>query len=300
MLAGYTEEDLAGLSEAEKKIMLAGDEDDADAVAELAGEDGEGGDATAEGADGAAKDGKDGKDGKDDAKGKAGEEGADEDDEPGTDTGLTFTPATPADAQAQREALQARKDEAFQKLMDGEIEPAAFQKIDSEVAAELEKLMTAAITDSVTGAITQANVMKAWSGEVDAAIKAAKEEGLDYKANEALMTEFNGLVKVFGAEAGDRGMSDDGLKASKWALKQAHDTMKMRHGKAASPAPAPAGGKKAGAPDLSGIPPTLAKAPVAAGANVTDEFAHLEGLAGANLEKAVAKLNPEQLERYSA
>ncbi|MEO8021078.1 hypothetical protein [Polaromonas sp.] len=292
MLAGYSEEDLAGLSEAEKKIMLAGDDDDADAVAELAGEEDED-----EAAAAAGTDGKGGKEGAD--KGDAAEKDAD--DEPGVDTGVTFKPATPADAKEQRDALQTRKDEAFQKLMDGEIEPAAFQKVDKEVSAELEKLMAASITDNVTGAITQANLVKAWEGEVAALTKTAKAEGLDY-GDEKLKEELDGLVRVFGDEAGRKGMTDEGLKASKWALKQAHDTMKMRHGKAtAAPAPSPAaGGKKAGAPDLSGIPPSLSKAPLAAGAAVADEFAHLEGLKGAALEKAIAKMTPEQSDRYLA
>lgn len=281
MLQGYTEDDLVGLSEAEKAIMLAGDDDDADALeGDGDGHESDAGDAAL------AAESEVGK--------PAAEEAADE----GIDTGVTFTAKTPEDAEAQRTALATRKDEAFQKLMDGEMEPADYRKVENEVAGELEKLMTATITDSVTGAITQANLQKAWQGELDVMVKTAKSEGLDY-TTEALNKEFFSLVRVFGDEAGRNGMTDEGLKASKWALKQAHDTMKMRHAKpAAAPAPAPAKGREA--PDLSGIPPSLSKAPVAAGANVADEFSHLEGLKGSSLEKAIAKLTPDQLERYSA
>lgn len=297
MLDGFNEEDLKGLSAAERAIMQAGEPGDPD-TAELealattddddagAGAGAGGADKVAEGADGGDK-----------------TDPVEEDD--ATDTGVTFTPQTPADADKTREALTARKDEAFQKLMDGEIEPAEYQKVEKEVSGELEKLLQASITDNVTSTIEQSNKAKAWAAEVDTLVKTAKSEGLDYKGDDKLLTEFNRLVRVFGAEATEAGMSDDGLKASKWALKQAHETMQRRHSKApaAGDGKDPAGdgkerGKPRGKPDLSGIPPSLGKAPIAADANIADEFAHLEGLTGAALEKAVARLTPEQADRY--
>lgn len=297
MLDGFNEEDLKGLSAAERAIMQAGEPGDPD-TAELealattddddagAGAGAGGADKVAEGADGGDK-----------------TDPVEEDD--ATDTGVTFTPQTPADADKTREALTARKDEAFQKLMDGEIEPAEYQKVEKEVSGELEKLLQASITDNVTSTIEQSNKAKAWAAEVDTLVKTAKSEGLDYKGDDKLLTEFNRLVRVFGAEATEAGMSDDGLKASKWALKQAHETMQRRHSKApaAGDGKDPAGdgkerGKPRGKPDLSGIPPSLGKAPIAADANIADEFAHLEGLTGAALEKAVARMTPEQADRY--
>lgn len=306
MLDGFNEEDLKGLSAAERAIMQAGEPGDPDTaeLEALASDDDDG--AGAEGADGAGKDkagaGKEGKDGKDGADGSD-ETDTDEEDD-ATDTGVTFTPQTPADADKTREALTTRKNEAFQKLMDGEIEPGEYQKVEKEVSGELEKLLQASITDNVTSTIEQSNKAKAWAAEVDTLVKTAKAEGLDYKGDEKLLTEFNRLVKVFGAEANEAGMSDEGLKASKWALKQAHETMQRRHGKAPAAGAAETGadGKPKPGPrgkaDLSGIPPSLGKAPIAADANIADEFAHLEGLTGAALEKAVARMTPEQADRY--
>ena len=312
MLDGFDEDDLKGLSAAERAIMVAGEPGDPDTaeLEALAGDDegDEGKGAAAAGADGADKGkggdkagaGKEGKDGKEGADGSDDTDQEDDD----TDTGVKFTPQTPADAEKTREALVTRKDEAFTKLMDGEIDAAEYKKVEKEVDGELGKLLQATITDNVTSTIEQSNKAKAWAAEVDTLVKTAKTEGLDYKGDQKLLDEFNGLVRVFGAEASERGMSDDGLKASKWALKQAHETMQRRHGKAPAAGAADTGadGKPKPGPrgkaDLSGIPPNLGKAPIAADANISDEFAHLEGLTGAALEKAVARLSPEQADRY--
>ncbi len=315
MLDGFDEEDLKGLSAAERAIMVAGEPGDPD-IAELdalandngdgdegaAGADGKaaaGADGADKGKAGAVKEGKDGKEGADDAN-KA---DLDEDEDDGTDTGVTFERQTPEDAEKTRAALVTRKEEAFAKLMEGEIDPAEYQKVEKEVAGELEKLLQATITDNVTATIEQANTKKAWAAEVDTLVKAAKAEGLDYKGDEKLRTEFNLLLRAFGLAAEAEGLSDDGLKASKWALRQAHETMQRRHGKEPAAAAAGADGKAKGPrgkADLSQIPPNLGKAPIAADANIADEFAHLEGLTGAALERAVARLTPEQSDRYLA
>lgn len=51
--------------------------------------------------------------------------------------------------------------------------------------------------------------------------------------------------------------------------------------------------------DLTTIPPTLARVPMAADAAVAgDEFAHLSSLEGAALERAYTRLTPEQQERW--
>lgn len=59
------------------------------------------------------------------------------------------------------------------------------------------------------------------------------------------------------------------------------------------------GGKQERRPDLSKIPKTLSNLPAAASDNDDGgEFAHLDKLSGMDLERALAKLSPEQAERY--
>ncbi|MCY1167125.1 hypothetical protein D9M73_70820 [compost metagenome] len=337
MLKGYSEEDLVGLSAAERAILEGDDDNDGegseDELSALAGDDGEDGsddgdagsdtdDAEDDGdGDGADKDkGKEGVEGAEggDDKGKGGEKPAktgdkadkpktgETDEDVGVDTGVNFAPQTPADAQKQRDDLNTRKDEAFTKLMDGEIDAAEYKKVEKEVDGKLQELLQATITDNVTSTLTQANIAKAWKTEVSTALKAAAADGIDYAKDEAKTKELDRLIRVFGNEAAESGMTDDGLKASKWALAQALDTMKRRYGKE-TPAPgAKAGAKPAGSragekPDLSNVPPGLSKAPIASGApGGADEFAHLNGMKGAALEKAIAKMTPEQQDRYLA
>jgi hypothetical protein len=337
MLKGYTEEDLVGLSAAERAILEGDDDNDGegseneltalagdgneDEGADPGGKDGEDGD----GKEGKGKEGGDGEDGDaaagakaGDDKGKDGEKpgktddkdgkkAAETDDDAGVDTGVTFTPQTPADADKLRDQLNTRKDEAFTKLMDGEIDAAEYKKVEKEVDGELQKLLQANITDNVTATLTQANIAKAWKAEVSTALKAAAADGIDYSKDEAKTKELDRLIRVFGAEATEAGMSDDGLKASKWALGQALETMKRRYSTATPAAnggakpgkPAAAGSRAGEKPDLGAIPPGLSKAPIAASSDGGgDEFAHLGGLKGAALEKAIAKMTPEQQDRY--
>ena len=278
---GITEADLALLNPAERAIMEGDDEeDDQDELEALASDDDD------EGKPAPAK----------------------KTDEPADDTSevdddgdaLVFAAKTPADAAEQRTTLEARKNESFAKLMAGEIEPEAYQKVESEVSAAMEKLLQASITDAVTSELTQAQLTKQWRSEIAVLIKTAAAEGMDYKADEKLAAEFDRLVKVYGTEAIEAGMDDAGLKASKWALQEAHRTMKARHPdlvKVNPNVPANTGKTRAKA-DLGAIPPNLRGAPVAAAASVGGEFAHMEGLVGADSEKAFARLTKDQQERW--
>jgi hypothetical protein len=60
--------------------------------------------------------------------------------------------------------------------------------------------------------------------------------------------------------------------------------------------------KQGRAPNLSNIPPTLGGIPAAATSDGQDggEFAHLETLSGMDFERAIARLSPEQRDRYGA
>lgn len=76
--------------------------------------------------------------------------------------------------------------------------------------------------------LEQAQLVKAWQSEVSTLIEKAAAEGLNYQDTK-LRKEFDGLIRAFATEASQRGMSDEGLEASKWALQRAHETMKKRY-----------------------------------------------------------------------
>lgn len=318
-IPGFSAEDLEALAPEELAALeaehLAGDSDSADALAELAGEGGDG----ADGGDAAGTEGK--AEGEQGAAGAA--EGTTEAAEEPSDT-PAYVANAPEDAEAQikaqRDAIQAAKTaekDALKKLHDGEIDFEEYDQIrntsDTAIEAANEKLLELNLAlnrAQVAEEMTQQQLARAWKGEVSELMKTAATEGLDYKGNAELNKELNGLVRAFGMEATERGMTDEGLKASKWALQQAHATMKLRHPelvKAAPSASSAAPGAKTG--EATGKPAdgkrhnlaTLAQMPNAdRPLGDTDDIAKFGQLEGEELEKAIAGMSPAQVEKLMA
>lgn len=301
----FTEEDLRGLSAVERETMLAMGDDDEDValatgVSPDDGDDGDddGDDAPAPKAPAAD----DAPAGDEPPAPAAGDES--EDDEP-----AAVTPrATPQDAGEQRAALRAEQAAALQKLMDGEIDPEAYNKLNNETQDKLEALVRAEAADQTRDMITRDAMMKDYSAELGAVQKAVRAAGLDLK-DEATGAEFDRAVRMFANEATARGLADvpGNLAASRAALSDAQEYLLRRHGKSApapAAAPAPVATKSPArvpqAPDRSQLPPTLANIPAAADATISNEFSHLENLEGNALERALARLTPDQQDRYLA
>jgi hypothetical protein len=232
------------------------------------------------------------------------EPGEDEDDTPVAPP----VRATPADIDDQRKALNAREDESMQKLLDGEISQEDHSKVRVEVRAKLDDLLVAQATDRASDVILHQQMMQSYNVDLKAITKEAKAVGLDYK-DEKIGAEFDRAVRMFAGDAAEQGLQDlpGNLAASKYALSEAQALMFRRHGKAApaaaapapAPAAAPAAAKERPAPDRSKLGVTLAAVPTASDAAITTEFAHLDGITEpAALERELAKLTPDQQERY--
>ena len=290
----FTEEDLRGLSAVERETMLSMGDDDEDVAL---------------------------------ATGTTVDQGDDEDENPNADDSTEDPPqtvgttedvqhvdedpeplrqarATPQGASEQRATLRAEQAAALQQLMDGEITPEDYSTKNNEAQDKLEALVRAEASDMTRETIIRDAMMKDYSAEVATVQKAIRAAGLDMKANDgAIGGEFDRVVRMFAQEATARGLVDvpGNLAASKAALQEAQDYMLRRQGKAtpaASPSqPAPQARKPA-PPDRSQFPPTLANVPAAADATIVNEFAHLENLEGSALERALARLTPDQQERY--
>lgn len=222
-----------------------------------------------------------------------------------------YTAAAPEDATTQLDAMKAAKataksedKAALKKLMDGEIDFAEYEAIkdksDSDIDAANESIasLKAVISKAeISAEMTAQETARAWTTEVSGLMTAAKTEGFDYKGNEALNKELNGLVRAFGQEATEQGMTDDGLKASKWALKQAHDVMKMRHADlvktVAKPVPA-AGAPRHTLTTLNNMP----NADRTLGDN--DAISKFASLEGDDLERAMASMSKAEVEKLMA
>jgi hypothetical protein len=317
-IPGFTEEDLSALAPEEVAALeaehIAGSPEREANLRELAA--GADDDTGGEGGDGKPA-------AADDTKPAEGAATGAEDpgDEP---TETVFKSEAPSDAQAQIEAATAAKNAAkeedkaaLKKLHDGEIDFEEYDAIRAKADAAIETanetiadLKTALKIAQRDEAAAQQEIANAWGKEVGSLMAAAKTEGIDYKGNEALNKELNGLVRAFGQEATEKGMSDVGLKASKWALAQAHALMKIRHPELVKAAPAPAAGDKpAGAP-AAAAPVNAAQrhnlttlghmpnADRALGDN--DAIAKFGTLEGDDLERAMAGMSPAEVEKLMA
>ena len=325
----FSEEDLAGLSEAEREALRDLAEDDQDLQAP-AGESGEAGAATAaaaadhddddESAAAAAaaadKPAEGAATGADDAAAgaapDASEAGAADDDADAA-APAAIQPVSPADANEQRTALRAEKATALQQLLDGEIDQGAYQEVESRVQDKLDDLARAAAVDMARNQMQQDAMMQEYGQHLGAARKELKAAGIDLEGEAG--AQFDRAIRLFAQDAIDRGLTDavGNMAASRDALAEAQALMLRRFGKSAAAAPsapaaapgaAPAAAptappvRKPAAADRSALPPTLAAIPAAADASVGNEFAHLDGLEGTALEKALARMTPDQQERY--
>jgi hypothetical protein len=319
-LTDYTAAELASLAPEERAALETADGSNKDTLEELAG----GADtaAGAAGADTAA-----GAAGADTVAGAAGAAGADTaagaagaDTLAGAATEPPAAAAAPApnavvytakvgdiakEVQSQKDAIKAARTEkrqALVKMNDGEIDAA------NDKLLEVNRAQTRAET---AAELTQQQQQKAWTGMLNEYVGTAKAAGLDYTGNEALRTEFNGLLRAFATEADSRGMVDGAdMAASRWALEQAASIMAVRHPKAApaAAAAAPAAGAAAApaaapaaAAARTGIPPSLGAMPAAAAAPVGDDvMSKINTLSGDELELYVASLPKDVANRLFA
>lgn len=224
---------------------------------------------------------------------------------------------TPEHAQKLSDTEKAL-DDLERKFEEGEITREEWVAQRKPLQTALEDLKLDVTTDKVNARNTQAAVKARFEAYVDASLAQAKAAGLDYLAadNAPKLQELDAALRRYAQAAPlmNPGKPVDWL--DRWALNQAHAEMAGKYGVkfgAAAPAPAAATGAKpaAAAPapaarggvrppaDLGALPPTLRNAPAAADAQVQQgEFAHLEALNPHDLEKAVARMTPEQQARY--
>lgn len=225
----------------------------------------------------------------------------------------TYKAEAPADAAAQLATQQAARTQAkaddrtaLKQLHEGVIDFDEYEAIKDKADAAREAAddainsLKAVISKAeISAEMTQQEALRAWNTEVSGAMKASKAEGFDYAANPALHKELNGLVRAFAMEATENGMSDEGLKASKWALSQAQATMRTRHPELYK---APAAGqqqRQAGQPrhnltTLGGLPSADR------GLAENDTMRRIGQLEGDAHERAIGNMSEKEIDRLLA
>jgi hypothetical protein len=219
-----------------------------------------------------------------------------DDDAAATQAALDLSPLQAA-YKARLDAIAAEKSAAFKKYNDGEITPEEYAAADEKAANDRD-----AARDDLQSNTAWFREVHAFKGDV------IKEINYDKPENAEKFSSFDDWVKRLGSKP------ENADKPARWFLEEAHKKVKLEYGAAdaASAAPQSKTGKAAEpqkttgkpgkkAPDLTKIPPTVGGLPSAAEEQAdgdSGEFAHLDGLSGMALERALAKLSPEQEERY--
>lgn len=313
-----SDKDTPGLSATERAALEAGDENE-DALRAVVGDDDgddadgdDGDDATAD-AGGDEADADDAGDtGKAKAEPKKAEEAPkttvedDDDDEPQVNAMPLLDVQVPADLDDQITAARTERRDLMRKFSEGELTDEEYQAQLDAAEQKLDSLKDTKRAAEFNQRVAQANekaVMESWKASVNGFFKATKEtEGIDYANNRVLNSALDTVVKDLATAKDDAGNLVHGDKPQRWFLKEAHRLVKENFGIVAVPKGAKPGAKQPAAgkaPDLSKVPPAISRAPAAGASDDGGEFASLDGLTGMALERAVARMSPEQQARWA-
>lgn len=206
-----------------------------------------------------------------------------------------------------KELAQSRRD-ARRKYEEGELTEDDYDAELDRIEQERDKVNSARIRVEVSADMTTQQLTREYQKTVGSFFDYVKKAGFDYKAeaNKGAMQYLDKTIKALAQTA----EGEEGPELWREILSNAHlltaAKFKIAAGK---PEPKPDAGKgnkaaevaRSRTPDLSNVPPTVGRGPSAGTPSVnSDEFSHLDGLSGIALERAVARLTPEQQERWEA
>lgn len=202
------------------------------------------------------------------------------------------------DFDAQMQIFDQRRNDMVQKFRDGEITLEDYLTQDRALKVEEDRVRDKEREASVMEKMNEQNATRTWFENVETFIShIQKTDGINYK-NATLNAALDAAVKALANE------KDNADKPQAWFLTEAHKRVMADLGIArrdAAPKKEEQKPKKEERkPDLRNVPKTLSRVPAAAPNNPRgdDEFGHLEKLDGIELERALAKLSPEQEARY--
>jgi len=299
-------DDLSGLTEDERAQL-----------AELDGADAEHGNATGAGDDGETGGDEDQGGQQGDATGAAESTAGDDGAGAGDEQAATPTRVEPI-YQAQgnenldqqlKDLAQARRD-ARRKYEEGELSEDQYDAELDRIEQERDKVNSARIRAEVSADMTTQQLQREYRKTLDGFFADVKKAGFDYKsdANKGALQHLDKTIKALSQTAD----GEEGPELWREILGNAHMVtaakFKIPTQKASGDEPGKDGKTskavevaRSRTPDLSKVPPTVGRGPSAGTPSVnSDEFSHLDGLSGIALERAVARLTPDQQERWEA
>lgn len=213
---------------------------------------------------------------------------------------VAYSVTAPEDADDKIKGFRAEKADAFKKLMDGELSPEEYSAIEDRVLGQISDIERQLTVATTAAELTMQNAQRSWLQRVNILMDTAKrDDGVDYRASKEMHEQLDRAVKFLANDPAN------GDKSEQWFLDEAHAMVKARHGiakpaAAPGPAAAPVAATRSGkAPDLANVPPNIARQPAAADSDDGGEFSHLRDLQGMALERAIAKMTPEQQDRWA-
>jgi hypothetical protein len=291
-VATKDEDALEGLTADERAALEDGDEDELEALKEIAedsDESDDGDEAPAAKDEPAATD-----EDQDAAADDESEEEEDEDDDEPVDL-APFTPRYQVDPvenfDQQIADFSAEKKSLREQLNNGDIDLDAYETAKDEIVAKEQALREQNLKATIASEQNQQNIQARWQWEQEKFFNA--DANKMYGANKLLMAAMDTAVKELAADTANAD------KSAAWFLEEADKQVRSAFGlkdEVKAPEDKKPKGRK---PDLSVVPKTLSNLP-AADLNETggDEFANLDKLEGMALEAALNKLSPDQQARY--
>lgn len=218
------------------------------------------------------------------------------------DNGRSFRPAykaeLPEDFDQQVAKLDGQIEDLAKQFKDGDIDFDQYRSESKSIEDKRAELNGAKMRADLYSDMTAQNAEQEWNWTVNRFMRSTAKAGdIDYAKDESKRADLDGFVKALAQVEANANKDFD------WFLAEAHKRVKALHG--LSTTDKRAGGKDGDPPPsrkppTDAVPVTLANVPGSDGpGDLAGEFADLDGLDGDALEMAIAKMTPEQREKYA-
>lgn len=212
----------------------------------------------------------------------------------------TYRAQLPSDYDAQLNDLKHEFSALAEKFKQGDIDFEEYQAATDQLADRRDALTSLRTKAEISREMQEQSAEQEWQWTIRRFVaKTAREEKIDYQSDEAKRNDLDAFVKVLAANPANAKKDGD------WFLNEAHRRVKALHGIAETPAQKSSPPSKPDAPvsrrpRLEAVPKTLASVPGSDGpGDIGDEFADIDKLDGVALERAIARMSPQQREKYA-
>lgn len=221
-------------------------------------------------------------------------------DEPDEKFSPTYRAQLPADYDEQLTALKQEFANLAEQFKQGDIDFEEYKALTDQLADRRDALTSLRTKAEISREMQEQSAEQEWQWTIRRFVaKTAREEKIDYRSDEAKRNDLDAFVKVLAANPANANKDGD------WFLNEAHRRVKTLHGIAETPAQKSSPPSKPDAPvsrrpRLEAVPKTLASVPGSDGpGDIGDEFADIDKLDGVALERAIARMSPQQREKYA-